>query len=297
MKRIIATALTTITLVLLMTSVCFAETEYEPLGRLYDEYGVLSEDEYNTVLEALNVVSDRFQVDTSVAVANSMEADGYDDITAYADDLFDYYGYGTGENKDGILLVVAMEERKWAISTHGLAIQYVTDKGNEYLQEQFLPYLSDGDYAKAFLAYAKGCDYLYAERTGQKPSDYFNQSDSYDGDQDFYDDDYDSYEPVSVGRRLEITARYIPIALLVGFLLSMIPMGIMKAKLRTVQQKSGAADYVDRDSLRITDTRDIFLYRTVNRTKRAQENEDHDGPSTTHTSSSGETHGGSSGSF
>ena len=295
MKRIIATALTMITLVFLMTGVCFAETE--SLGRLYDEYGVLSADEYNTVLEALNVVSDRFQVDTSIAVVNSIAADGYDDIVAYADDLFDAYGYGTGENKDGILFVVAMEERKWAISTHGLAIQYVTDKGNEYLQEQFLPYLSDGDYAKAFLAYAKGCDYLYAERTGQKPSDYFNQSDSYDGDQNFYDEDYDSYEPVSVGRRLEITARYIPIALLVGFLLSMIPMGIMKAKLRTVQQKSGAADYVDRDSLRITNVRDIFLYRTVSQTRRAQEVEDHGGPSTTHTSSSGETHGGSSGSF
>lgn len=295
MKRIIATALTMITLVFLMTGVCFAETE--SLGRLYDEYGVLSADEYNTVLEALNVVSDRFQVDTSIAVVNSIAADGYDDIVAYADDLFDAYGYGTGENKDGILLVVAMEERKWALSTHGLAIQYVTDKGNEYLQEQFLPYLSDGDYEKAFWAYAKGCDYLYAERTGQRPSDYFEQSDSYDGDQDFYDDDYDFYEPVSVGRRLEITARYIPIALLVGFLLSMIPMGIMKAKLRTVQQKSGAADYVDRDSLRITNVRDIFLYRTVSQTRRAQEVEDHDGPSTTHTSSSGETHGGSSGSF
>lgn len=295
MKRIIATALTMITLVFLMTGVCFAETE--SLGRLYDEYGVLSADEYNTVLEALNVVSDRFQVDTSIAVVNSIAADGYDDIAAYADDLFDAYGYGTGENKDGILFVVAMEERKWALSTHGLAIQYVTDKGNEYLQEQFLSFLSNGDYERAFLAYAEGCDYLYAERTGQKPSDYFNQSDSYDGDQDFYDEDYDSYEPVSVGRRLEITARYIPIALLVGFLLSMIPMGIMKAKLRTVQQKSGAADYVDRDSLRITNVRDIFLYRTVSQTRRAQEVENHDGPSTTHTSSSGETHGGSSGSF
>ncbi len=295
MKRIIATALAMITLVFLMTGVCFAETE--SLGRLYDEYGVLSADEYNTVLEALNVVSDRFQVDTSIAVVNSIAADGYDDIVAYADDLFDAYGYGTGENKDGILFVVAMEERKWAISTHGLAIQYVTDKGNEYLQEQFLSFLSNGDYERAFLAYAEGCDYLYAERTGQKPSDYFNQSDSYDGDQDFYDEDYDSYEPVSVGRRLEITARYIPIALLVGFLLSMIPMGIMKAKLRTVQQKSGAADYVDRDSLRITNVRDIFLYRTVSQTRRAQEVEDHGGPSTTHTSSSGETHGGSSGSF
>ena len=43
MKRIIATALTMITLVFLMTFVCFAETE--SLGRLYDEYGVLSADE------------------------------------------------------------------------------------------------------------------------------------------------------------------------------------------------------------------------------------------------------------
>ena len=68
MKRIIATALTMITLVFLMTGVCFAETE--SLGRLYDEYGVLSADEYNTVLEALNVVSDRFQVDTSIAVVS-----------------------------------------------------------------------------------------------------------------------------------------------------------------------------------------------------------------------------------
>ncbi len=286
MKRIIATALTMITLVFLMTGVCFAETE--SLGRLYDEYGVLSADEYNTVLEALNVVSDRFQVDTSIAVVNSIAADGYDDIVAYADDLFDAYGYGTGENKDGILFVVAMEERKWALSTHGLAIQYVTDKGNEYLQEQFLSYLSNGDYESAFLAYAEGCDDLYAERTGQRPSDYFSHS-------DFEDDN--SSEPLSIGLRLRLMARYIPIALLVGFLLSMIPMGIMKAKLRTVQQKSGAADYVDRDSLRITNVRDIFLYRTVSQTRRAQEVEDHGGPSTTHTSSSGETHGGSSGSF
>ena len=297
MKRIIAAALTVLTLAFLMTGVCFAETEYEPLGRLYDEYGVLSEDEYNTVLEALNVVSDRFQVDTSIAVVDSIEEYGYDDITAYADDLFDYYSYGTGANKDGILFVIAMAERKWALSTHGIAIQYVTDKGNEYLQEQFLPYLSDGDYEKAFWAYAKGCDYLYGERTGQRPSVYFEQSDSYDEEHNFYDENYDPYEPIPVSRRLEMTARYIPIALLVGFLLSMIPMGIMKAKLHTVQQRSGAADYVDRDSLRITNARDIFLYRTVNRTRRAQENEDHGGPSTTHTSSSGETHGGSSGSF
>ncbi len=277
MKRIIATALTMLTLALLMAGVCFADTEYEPLGRLYDEYGVLSEDEYYTVLDALNTVSDEFQVDTSIAVINSMEADGYYDITAYADDLFDYYGYGTGENKDGILFVIAMEERKWAISTHGLAIRYVTDWGNEYLQEQFLSYLSDGDYESAFLAYAYGCEYLFEEAVD--------------------DDDYGSYEPVSLGVLLWITARYIPIALLLGFLLSMIPMGIMKAKLHTVKQESGAADYVDRDSLHITNMRDIFLYRTVNRTRRVQEHDDNGGHSTTHTSSSGQTHGGSSGSF
>ena len=36
---------------------------------------------------------------------------------AYADDYYDYNGYGYGENDDGLLLLVSMGEREWAITT------------------------------------------------------------------------------------------------------------------------------------------------------------------------------------
>lgn len=40
----------------------------------------------------------------------------------YADDYFDYKGYGMGEDKSGILFLVTMSERKFWMSTHGDAI-------------------------------------------------------------------------------------------------------------------------------------------------------------------------------
>ena len=56
--------------------------------------------------------------------------------TEYADDYFDYQGYGYGEKSDGILLLVGMKERVWAISTHGsLGISAFTDAGLDYIKE------------------------------------------------------------------------------------------------------------------------------------------------------------------
>ena len=47
-------------------------------------------------------------------------------------------------------------------------------------------------------------------------------------------------------------------------------------------------------SLKLTEQKDLFLYRRVDRREKAESSS---GGSSTHTSSSGETHGGASGSF
>ena len=73
---------------------------------------------------------------------------------AYADDFYDYNGYGYGDSRDGILLLISMEERDWRISTCGYGITVFTDAGQEYISDKFLPYLSDGDYSEAFTKYA-----------------------------------------------------------------------------------------------------------------------------------------------
>ena len=60
------------------------------------------------------------------------------------------------------------------------------------------------------------------------------------------------------------------------------------------QAKAAAKDYVKSGSLKLTEQKDLFLYRRVDRREKS---ESRSGGSSTHTSSSGKTHGGASGSF
>lgn len=88
----------------------------------------------------------------------------------YADDFYGYNGYGFGENYDGVLLLVSMEDRDWWMSTSGYGITAITDAGIEYISDKFLSDLSDGDYAGAFSTYAELCDEFFtqAENRGSR---------------------------------------------------------------------------------------------------------------------------------
>ena len=78
-------------------------------------------------------------------------------------------------------------------------------------------------------------------------------------------------------------------------MIALIITGIMRGQMKTVRMKPDAADYMVDGSLQITRSNDIFLYHQV--TKTAKPKDDDSGGSSVHTSSSGETHGGSGGSF
>ena len=127
--------------------------------RLVDEAGLLSAEEASGVLAALDEISERQQFDLVVVTTNSL--DGYD-VQAYADDFFDYNGYGFGTERDGMLLLVDMGERMWALSTSGYGLYAFTDNGLAYMENCFLDALSRGDYAEAFQTYAAQSDALIA---------------------------------------------------------------------------------------------------------------------------------------
>lgn len=56
--------------------------------------------------------------------------------------------------RDGLLLLISTEENDWYISTHGYAIYAFTDDGISYIGKKPKPYLSGGDFAGAFDAFA-----------------------------------------------------------------------------------------------------------------------------------------------
>lgn len=236
--------------------------------RLVDAADLLTESEKSSLLAELDEVSRRQKMDIVVVTAESLQ--GYT-AQEYADDFYDYGGYGYGAGKDGILLLVSMEERDWWISTCGYGISVFTDAGIEYLSEQFLGDLSDGEYASAFHTFVSQCDAFITQAREDEP--------------------YDRENPP----RAPLSLIWIPAAFASGLVLALLVVAVMKSRLKTVRSQAAAGSYIREGSMHITENREFFLYRNVHRTAKPKQN--HSSGSSVHTSSSGTTHGGGGGKF
>ena len=243
------------------------------LPLLVDDADLLTDREENSINSKLERISGDQQCEVAILTVYSL---GGKTATEYADDFFDYNGYGYGNDDDGILLLISMEYSDWAMTTYGFGITAFTDKGLDYMSDEFLPYLSDGDYKEAFSIYAELCDELLTQANNGSPYGAKGISRSYDSVE----------KPFSPKRIL--------ISLGIGVIFAFIITGIMKGKLKSVRFQPAAASYVRQDSLIITESKDLFLYTNVNRRVRPKNNSS---GSSTHRSSSGRSHGGSSGRF
>ena len=242
----------------------FADEYY----RVNDLADLLTDSEEAALLQKLDEISQRQKMDVIVVTVNNL--DGYDSAAEYADVVYEYCKYGYGDQKDGLLLLISMEERDWAISTCGYGITAFTDSGIEYIIDQIKPDLSDGNYVAAFDTYANLCDEFITQARNGAPFDKSNLP----------------REPLSI--------IWVPISVVFGVVLALIIVGSMKGKLKSVHTQVAANSYLKKDSLTITESSDLFLYHTVTRSKKEKDN---DSGSSTHTSSSGTTHGGGSGKF
>ena len=105
-----------------------------------------------------------------------------------------------------------------------------------------------------------------------------------------YDGDNMPKEPFGVFGSLVIS-------LVIGLVVALIATGVMKGKLKSVRSQAAANSYIRKGSMNVTESRDLFLYRTVSRTARPTESSSSGGGSSSHTSSSGTSHGGGGGKF
>lgn len=274
MKKIILS----LVLLLAVLTVLGVSASAADLPLIYDEADLLNDFDEGALKATLESISNQYDMDVAVVTINSLAEYGYTGEDApmnFADDYFDYNGFGRGENRDGLVLLLAMETRDWWISTRGRAIRVFTDYGiNEYIADNIVGYLSSGSYAKAFTEYANSAAALIEfEKTNGVPYD--------------YDSAKEPVKPFSAGRLFG--------SLLAGLGAAFIPVSGMKSKLKTVRSQPDARSYTKENSLNVTTANDFFIGRHVSRT--AIERSSSSGGSSTHTSSSGASHGGGGGKF
>lgn len=279
-KKILAALALLLTLCFIVPAVSFAGTD-DVTYRVQDLAGLMNESDVNSLRTRINKVADASGIEIVILTISDITEwqflgadDGpyyeSDQLMEFADDAYDYVIDADGESGDGLILVINMDEgndgdnRGWWISTKGKAIELFTDKNLEYMEYQFKPYLSSGDYYTAFATFIDLCDKVINGESVEPPKEPFD------------------YLPSLV------------IAIVIGLIGGLIYVSILKGKMKSVAFQKGASSYVVPNSLHVEKSRDNFLYMTVTRTKRQSSSSS---GSSTHRSSSGSSHGGRGGSF
>lgn len=230
----------------------FAAEEKAPC--VLDLAGLLTESEADALETRLEAIADKFSV--QAAILTMPTCDG-EDHEAYAKNFYREAGYGLGENKDGILLLIDMDEdnRGWAIYGKALGADAMTSSVIESVGEDMTPDLKDGNYAAAFDTFADKCEERIDIAINGEP-----------------------FDPVM---------SFI-VALVIGVVLALIVTGVMKGKLKSVHAQRAATNYVRKGSLNVTESYELFLYRTVEKREK---------PKSSSSGSSGARESSGSGSF
>lgn len=225
--------------------------------KVVDNAGILNDSEEQKLEEKLLDIVDKYDYDVVILTVNSTDGKS---MMAYADDYYDYNGYG----EDGLMLLVDMGGRDWWITTDGKGINAFTDAGIQTVGKAVAEYLTDEEYYEGFSKFA-----------------------------DLAEKYIDVYE--ETGRPMGKQKNYVFILLIslgIGAIVAAIVCLILKSQLKTAVMQTNAKAYVRQGSRNVTYARDIYLYKKVTQRKIESSND-----SSTHVSSSGDTHGGGGGSF
>ena len=235
-----------------------------------DYADLLSESEELDLNKKLLAYKNRYGLDAVIVTTNSTNGMN---IREYADDFYDYNGYG----KDGILLVLDMNNREWWFSTKGKGIQYFTDYGLDQIIDDMYDDLVRGDYYRAFSIYAKDVEEYTEHALNGSTIDYRTEK-----------------------ARFGMTN--VALSAFIGLFVSLITMLVLKGQLKSVSRQRLAHNYIVSNSFMLTGASDLFVNRHVTRSRRPEPprssgGSSYSGGSVTHTSSSGSTHGGHGGHF
>lgn len=251
--------------VLIAVLVCFslavsasANEEFKAVERtlplVVDYADILTQGEEESLLSRCEAISEEYGMEIAIVTVNDL---GGKTSQAFADDFYDYNGYGYGENDDGMLVVYkpgADGDREIWITVHGEGESVFFEGIRSGIIEEMKVSLIDEDYESAFN--------IYLDRAEQelKPG---------------------------------IATIWLFLLMIIGAVVGLLVVNSMIAKNKTIVPQKNARIYTRQGSMKVTGHADTFLYSTVRVRPKPQSNTS----GGSHTSSSGRSHGGSGARF
>ncbi len=172
------------------------------------------------------------------------------DVRGCAEEIFTDYDLGWGADRDGVLLLLSMADRDYALIAHGdFGNAAFTDYGKDVLSDEFL--------------------------------DDFRYDEWYDGFSDYLDESGDMMAAARDGHPVDvpgysgggssshssqrITAGGVAGCIIVGLIVALIVCTVFKKKMKSAKIQTLAEEYVEPEGVQITVKEDHFSHRTVHR--------------------------------
>lgn len=207
-----------------------------------DDSYLLTDEEYEALVDHLQAISDKHDFDVVVVTTAST---GGRSAEEFAADWFEAYEFGRGKN-DGCILLLATDDRDFGFAALGYGNTAFTNYGQDYFGNFYLPYLKQDRYFEAFMSYGDGVDEFLRMAKAGTPYDKGNIP----GEE----------EPEPTSKRGIFGA----ISVAISALIAKITTGSWKSQLKGVRSERGARKYVRQGSLNLTEQKDVFLYRNLN---------------------------------
>lgn len=205
--------------------------------KIYDDADLLTSEEETQLKVKIDAFIDKYNMDMVIVTTNDNSSSGT--TQDYAQDFYDYNGFGIGKTKDGILLLI---DRTYGyndlrIVTTGEAILIYDDIRIEYILDDIVYAKSDGYYQMA-LAFVDASS-NYAEK-GVAPSN-----------SGYYIDVNGILKP----------KRFFPWfwVILISLAVPSIIVGVLVARNKMIKKEVQAAAYLDQNSIEYTRREDRFI--------------------------------------
>ena len=251
-------------------------------ANVIDQLDLLTLDQVNQLQQETERLRETYHLDAVIVITDELMSKSSRD---FADDYYDFNDYGVGPEASGLLMLVNMADREVWISTTGHAIDVFTDNRLDQIIDQVTGDLGAGNFYAAgttFLANVEGFA-LQGVPEGQyrEPA-----------------------EPLTFFQKLVQMMLYWPI-----YVAGLITSGVTTFAASSGHRKgskTGVGFYRPEGSFALLDKKDQFLRETTRRVLIPKNNNTGGGGlsggggigrSSTHTGSSGRTHGGRGGKF
>ena len=229
-----------------------------PGTNVTDDADLLTDTEEEKLDKQLKELSEKLKFDIVVVTTHDLKGKS---PMAYCDDFYDYSGYGLDEEFSGICF-----------------LRYITEDGSDY--EVWISTTGKGEK-------------IFSDSDIQHQIDLIADDIIYGYYYDAFSDFGNNvYKKVYRYGRFSYNPLWLFVAAGLGLIVAGASVSKMKRDLKSVAPAGSAAEYMKKNSFKLTESSDTFLYSRVSAVPIPRESSSGGGGHSSHTSSSGRSHGG-----